>query len=394
MVSLGTMALEDGGRVDFTRLRQERQRRVMQVMEEHDIDVLVLGREPNARYVSGARRLHLSGTRPFGPGCVVVPGTGQVHLMSTWDDGIPPEIPHEHLYGLSWNPMNLVASIQKIDGLSDAQRIGVDCMTPLFRQLMSVAAPSAQLVNAEALLRSVRATKTADELYCIKTAVAIAESSLTAVVDELRPGVRERSLQGTFEARMTHFGITTPATEGFFCAARPFGNDQRARIRRIAGDYCLDDGDLVVCAGGVLYSGYEGSVGRTWLCSARPGRPASDEQRDLYRRWSEIWMRIVDACKPGATGADLVEAYARSGESPARFPIAYSVGLGYEGVIAGSGLGPAFDAKRKLEPGMVLGVQAGIEGRTGAYFALETVHITPDGLEVLSAMDHGPLTVT
>jgi Xaa-Pro aminopeptidase len=103
-------------------------------------------------------------------------------------------------------------------------------------------------------------------------------------------------------------------------------------------------------------------------------------------------MRIADACKPGATGADLVEAYARSGEALPSFPIVYSVGLGYEGAIAGSALGPAFDAQRKLEPGMVLGVQAGIEGRSGAYFALETVHVTPDGHEVISTMGHGPLT--
>jgi Xaa-Pro dipeptidase len=102
------------------------------------------------------------------------------------------------------------------------------------------------------LLRSVRSTKTADELYCIKTAVAVAEASLTTVVDQLGPGMSGRSLQGTFEACMTNFGITTPATEGFFCATRPIGNDQRTRIRRIADDHRLDDGDLVVCLGGVL----------------------------------------------------------------------------------------------------------------------------------------------
>ena len=32
--------------------------------------------------------------------------TGAIHLLSTWDEGIPEDIPHENLYGIAWNPMN------------------------------------------------------------------------------------------------------------------------------------------------------------------------------------------------------------------------------------------------------------------------------------------------
>ena len=68
-----------------------------------DIDVLIVGREANARYVSGAPRLWTAGTRPFGPGCVFVRASGAVHLVSTWDEGIPDDIPHENLYGITFN---------------------------------------------------------------------------------------------------------------------------------------------------------------------------------------------------------------------------------------------------------------------------------------------------
>ena len=44
-------------------------------MEAADIDVLVVGREGNARYVSGAPRLWTAGSRAFGPGCVLVRAT-------------------------------------------------------------------------------------------------------------------------------------------------------------------------------------------------------------------------------------------------------------------------------------------------------------------------------
>ena len=72
-------------------------------MEAADIDLLVVGREGNARYVSGVPRLWTAGSRAFGPGCVLVRASGSVHLLSTWDEGIPDDIPHENLYGISFN---------------------------------------------------------------------------------------------------------------------------------------------------------------------------------------------------------------------------------------------------------------------------------------------------
>ena len=72
------------------------------------------GGEANARYVSGAPRLWTAGSRAFGPGCVLVRATGSVHLLSTWDEGIPEDIPHENLYGISFNAMNFVKVLQRI----------------------------------------------------------------------------------------------------------------------------------------------------------------------------------------------------------------------------------------------------------------------------------------
>jgi Xaa-Pro dipeptidase len=95
---------------DDAALRLARRERVLAEMEAADVDILVVGREANARYVSGAPRLWLAGTRPFGPGCVLVRGTRAVYLMSTWDEGVPEDIPHEHLYGITFNATNSATS--------------------------------------------------------------------------------------------------------------------------------------------------------------------------------------------------------------------------------------------------------------------------------------------
>ena len=97
---------------DDRALRTGRRERALAQMEKHDLDVLVLGRQANVRYVSGAPQLWVAGTRPFGPTCVVVRETGAIHLLSTWDEGVPDDIPHENLYGIAWNPMNTISVLK------------------------------------------------------------------------------------------------------------------------------------------------------------------------------------------------------------------------------------------------------------------------------------------
>src|SRR5438309_5914256 len=100
----------------------ERRARALSGMADAGIDAMVLGREANARYVSGARRLWLAGARPFSPGCVLT-GDGDVHVLSVSDDGIPSDVPHDHLYPITWNPSKLMGRLAEIPALAGARAI-------------------------------------------------------------------------------------------------------------------------------------------------------------------------------------------------------------------------------------------------------------------------------
>ncbi len=158
--AVGTMALEDSARVDFERLRRERRGRLFEALAAEEIDALVLGRPPNVRYASGARPLWRAGSAPFGPVSVVVRETGRVHLMSVWDEGVPPEIDHDDLYPLTWNPANLLGALGAIPGLAKVRRLGTDGLTPMFAQQLQGVAPSAELVDGAPALWRARRTKT------------------------------------------------------------------------------------------------------------------------------------------------------------------------------------------------------------------------------------------
>ena len=153
------MALEDGARVDFTEAPPRAPRAAVFEAAERapGLDALVLGRAGNVRYATGARQLWRTGANPFAPLCVVIPETGRIHLLSTWDDGIPPEIGHDDLYGMFWNPAHLIAALAGIPGLAEARRVGTDSLTPFFGQVLAGLVPNFELVDASGILTGLRA---------------------------------------------------------------------------------------------------------------------------------------------------------------------------------------------------------------------------------------------
>src|SRR3954467_13722615 len=175
--------------------------RVLREMAGRGVDVLVLGREGNARYVSGAHRLFLAGERAFAPGCVVVRETAEVHVLSNTDFGIPDGV---KLYATSWNPATVVGRITAIPGVLDAETIGVDGLTPLFEGLL----PGIELVDGEAVMRAARRIKTADEVAMIRFAGDVARSVMAAGLDAVATGGDVRAI--AMEA-MAAAAVTTAA---------------------------------------------------------------------------------------------------------------------------------------------------------------------------------------
>ena len=381
------MALDGAERADLERLRYERTNRVFEAMDQHEVDVLVLGREGNARYACGLQRLPVAVARPFIPSAVLVHAGRATHTLSGWDFVTPPEIPPERQYPTSWEPSEVAKAIGRIDGVLGARRMGLDSVSPQWRERLSSLCKSADFVDAGPLMRTVRMVKTEDELFCIRTAVAIAEAGVVAASAIVRPGRRERELLGAFVERMSEFGLTVPVGEGGFCTVEPDAIANRS-LRRITGDRPLREGDLVTLNGGVLYSGYEGRVGRTVACGAQ-GQRSGETMQALTGRWTDLWDHLYSVLRPGATGADLCRAYRLSGFELPRFPIAISVGLGVEAPIAGTGHGEAFDEQWALSPGMVLQIQGLVTIADKGYFGLETVLVTDEGAEILTTLRDG-----
>jgi Xaa-Pro aminopeptidase len=345
-------------------------------MEAFDLDVLVLGRQANVRYVTGAPQLWVAGTRPFAPICVMMRGTGEIHLNSSWDEGMPEEIDHDHLYGLAWNPMTLVDVLKNIDGAAGARRVGTDAMSPTFAQLLPIAFPKAELVDGELAMRTARRIKTPEELVALRGATRVAEDGLAAALSELAPGITEQSLTGAMLEAMAAGGVSTSATQdGAWVTSREHPWRQGPRDRRVA------DGDLVAFASGALADGYVGEVGRTVAVGDVRG---ADE---LFGRSTALWDKLIAACQPGASASGLLAAYDAAGEPLPATPVAHGLGLGFDTPVVSPEL-PQTAAQERLDPGTVLAVTGYVWAQgVGAVYQRDAVLITEGGAEVLTGSD-------
>ena len=358
---------------DAKALRAERRERALAQMDAHDLDVLVLGRQANIRYITGGPQLWIAGTRPFGPMCVVVRATGDVYLNSTADEGIPEEIDHDHLYGLAWNPLTLIEVLKNVDGAATARRVGTDAITPTFAALLPIAFPAAELVDGEAAMLAARRIKTPGEIAAMGPALRVAEDGIAAATAELRPGMSEQSLTGAALEAMAAGGVSTPATQDAAWVSSREHPWRRANRE-------VREGDLVAFAAGALADGYVGEVGRTW-----PAGDADDRQgRKLYQRSNALHDKLIAACRPGAPTRRLLAAYEVADEPIPPMPIAHGLGLGFDPPVVSETLWAAGENDR-LEAGMVLAITGYVwqEG-VGAVFRRDTVHITDRGADVLT----------
>jgi hypothetical protein len=278
---------------------------------------------------------------------VLVASTGAVHLLSITDDGVPSDVPPDRLFPIAWNPVTILGNVAAIEGVGRARRIGVDGMTPMFEALLEATLPSAELVDAESMLRAVRRTKSPEDLAGLAAAVEAAEAALGAVSAALRPGVTEIALAGIFEEAMTASELTAPAFAAVCriadASALAFGSPtERPREREIA------HGDRVHVRAGVMRDGWEGVVVRTLTSDGTPLR-------------SPMLADAIARCAVGAGIGDVRSAVAAL----------EGTGMGHE-ELADS------DA---LEPDMVVFVEV----LDGDIVDGATIHVCGDGPELVTA---------
>jgi Xaa-Pro dipeptidase len=400
--TIGGLAIP--GEPDMVRLRGDRQAKIQAQLEAQDIDGLVLLGSAGVAYATGADSPGEDSGRAglFRPVAIVARGESQPHLYTAYWDGVPSELPPDHVHGPLFPDLD--------DGITEfaealhrhvrlGARLGVDEQThPMLRALHDY-----EWSDASNVLGAAKILKTADEVSAIRAAQRLTELAMESARAALRPGLRQTDLSGIFLRRLFELGATANAIDPIWQVMAPTRAKGPWTIHgdlaypTSTTDRILREGDVIWVDAGICHRGYASDFGRTWLTSAHPS--PTDRQASQFQRWRIIVDAARDILKPGVSALELGRAAiaANDGMRPwlEHFYLAHGIGTdSAEMPLVGTDLGEAFDASLIMSPGMVLVFEPVIwdDGFAG-YRSEDIVAVTDTGWIQLSGFRYDPFGV-
>jgi Xaa-Pro aminopeptidase len=163
--------------------------------------------------------------------------------------------------------------------------------------------PGVQPVDLTARFRTLRVFKSAEELDWLRKGCARTDAAMTAMVDGMRPGMKEFEL-----GFLLADGYRSEGGEDYLHYISSTAQDapDRAVPSQTPGNRTLRSGDVIAIELSIGYYGYAGQALRTIVLDGEPNALF----RDLYDTADEAYRRMCDTIRPGATTADVLDALA------------------------------------------------------------------------------------
>lgn len=310
--------------IDFDALRAYRLGRVLEQMDNADVDLLVLFNPVSLRYAADWREYQVFQSR-IQIFDLFVQRDGTMVLHGGY--GEPPPVNVERRPGHALNcfdgGLDLEARVARfaadVQAATDrGARIAVEQANPC--AIGALHDLGLRVIDAEPLMEAARYVKSAEEIQCLRHSIAVAEAAIGLMQCASEPGATENELL----ALLHQVNI---ANDGEWIDARMLSSGPRtnpwyqmATDREIAaGDFVAMDTDMI----GPF--GYCADISRTWLVGESP----TEQQRELYRlAHAEITHNAL-LLEPGRTFREVSEkAYRHDEEFTAHRYTCLSHGVG------------------------------------------------------------------
>ena len=269
LVFYGTSSQGGTGQADIYYLTQHmgRQENILLFFADQDPVLLVtaFNHVPNAQRVSVVADTRFGGAKP---------AFGRTVLDVLKEKGVAPR----RVGLIGWVPYQIY--------------------NPLFEGL-----PEAESVDMSSRFRRLRLYKSAEEFEWLRRGCARTDAAMTAMVDGMRPGMKEYEL-----GFLLADGYRDQGGEDYLHYISSTSQEQpdRAVPSQTPGYRTLSSGDVVAIELSIGYHGYAGQALRTIVLDGEPNALF----QDLYDMADEAYRRMCDTIKPGATTGDVLDALA------------------------------------------------------------------------------------
>jgi len=270
-----------------------------------------------------------------------------------------------------------IGGIVSVLGEKEVKRAGFEAAAisvEFHEKLRGKLAPGMLIPLTEALT-GLRSVKDGQEVLLLRRAVDIATDALWQVIEEMRPGVEERTIALEMDYRMRALGseetsFPTIVASGLN-AALPHAHP---------GPRKLEDGDAVVMDFGAVHAGYRSDE----TCTFVLGR-ADKKFREVYSIVKDAHDRAIEAVRAGAACRE-IDRIARQVIEKKGYGQHFSHGTGH-GVGLDVHEAPRLSAlsDQVLEAGMVVTIEPGIylPGHWGIRIE-DMVLVKDDGCDILT----------
>jgi len=361
-----------------------RLRRAQTAMAEAGLDALLVTTEADVRYFTGfLTRFWESPTRPWfvvvpavGLPIAVIPSIGAPLMGRTWLKDVRSwraPAPEDDGVSLLGEALREVAGPAGIVGTPMGAETHLRMPLADFARLAERIAPMRLRADA-GLVQGLRRVKSDREIAKIRHACTIADRAFARVPEIAGPGVPLSTVARRFQALCLEEGADWVPYLACPCDAGGY-----ADVISPADDRPLVDGDVLMLDTGLVHDGHFCDFDRNFAIGH-----ATPATRDAHRRLIEAVDAAMTLARPGARACDLFHAMdavvtgGAGGSDTGRL----GHGLGTQ-LTEGPSLVPG-DTTR-LEPGMVLTLEPGIEVSRGRILVHEeNIVVRETGAEFLS----------
>ncbi len=358
------------------KLFEERQQKLRQRLDQHNLPGAVLNPGPDLKYLTGLS-FHLM-ERPVvaffpvsGPAVITLPELEKAKLdgldyelisftyseeRSTWVDAFAKGLEQS---ALEHKPLGVIPRRMRLLEANYLKEAG-----------------GQDFRSAQDVFASLRMKKDREELLEMKEAVRIAECALQATLSALKPGVTEKQFSSRLVYQLLHQG-SEPELPFFPIVS--FGENS-ANPHASPGDRELQFGDIVLIDWGANWNGYFSDLTRTFAMGDLD--PVFEKIAEFVRQANQA---AREAVQPGVKALEVDQA--------ARKVIEDSGYGEYFIHRTGHGLGIeaheepyiSADDQTELEPGMTFTIEPGIYlPNRGGIRIEDDVVVTEEGVESLS----------
>jgi Xaa-Pro aminopeptidase len=399
-MAFGKYAVDYEERINYGRLRKERLQRAKDQLNKDGLGAILTWNEANIRYLTSY--YVTTPMRAAEVQSVFLPRNGEPHLFGggtpseterrmPWMKGrVKPGLGMPVLTANSADDpyvnitVDAIAKLMVEHGVEN-EPLGIEgtVLQALYKEAFEK--KGIKVVHGKPVMDAARVIKTKDEVELMRITCANAENAFAAIVDAIRPGVRECDLVGIGIKALYEQG--DDHTEDLVCCSgyntNPYGWSFT--------DKPIRPGDLIyIDVDGASYQGYKSCIYRTFCCGK-----ATQEQKDLYEECRAMLYAGIGAIKDGATDHDIVSQWPDSPQywgyeswgEVGPYAIGHGIGLTLHDrplispAAKAIGLPPT-----TLKEGMILALEtyAGKKGGKHGVRLEEDILVTKNGYEILS----------